>query len=205
VVWKITGNPYRGVVFASRVGQVVGWMGISIGILSVLGLSNFGSIWTLLIGVFLLQNAGMSAQSATLQEKLQDLKAEDAVIPESPIISADLSLREFANNYIIGKKEWRKFLVTDEQGQLIGAIAVDDLKTIPTSNWTTTPVSELIQPVDLDAIVKSDQSLLEVITLLEQGKFTQLPVVRENGVLVGLLEKASIVSLLEKRTQTNPA
>lgn len=205
VVWKITGNPYRGVVFASRVGQVVGWMGISIGILSVLGLSNFGSIWTLLIGVFLLQNAGMSAQSATLQEKLQDLKAEDAVIPESPIISADLSLRDFANNYIIGKKEWRKFLVTDEQGQLIGAIAVDDLKTIPTSNWTTTPVSELIQPVELDAIVKSDQSLLEVITLLEQGKFTQLPVVRENGVLIGLLEKASIVSLLEKRTQTNPA
>ncbi len=205
VVWKITGNPYRGVVFASRVGQVVGWLGISIGILSVLGLSNFGSIWTLLIGVFLLQNAGMSAQSATLQEKLQDLKAEDAVIPDSPIISADLSLREFANNYIIGKKEWRKFLVTDEQGQLIGAIAVDDLKKVPTSNWTITPISELVQPVDLDAIVKSDQSLLEVIMLLEQGKFTQLPVVRENGVLVGLLEKASIVSLLEKRTQTNPA
>jgi CBS domain-containing protein len=153
----------------------------------------------------LLQNAGMSAQSATLQEKLQDLKAEDAVIPDSPIISADLSLREFANNYIIGKKEWRKFLVTDEQGQLIGAIAVDDLKKVPTSNWTITPVSELVQPVDLDAIVKSDQSLLEVIMLLEQGKFTQLPVVRENGVLVGLLEKASIVSLLEKRTQTNPA
>ncbi|MEQ8963916.1 MAG: CBS domain-containing protein, partial [Coleofasciculus sp. C2-GNP5-27] len=117
----------------------------------------------------------------------------------------DLSLREFANNYIIGKKEWRKFLVTDEQGQLIGAIAVDDLKKVPTSNWTITPISELVQPVDLDAIVKSDQSLLEVIMLLEQGKFTQLPVVRENGVLVGLLEKASIVSLLEKRTQTNPA
>ncbi|HBY78761.1 MAG TPA: site-2 protease family protein, partial [Cyanobacteria bacterium UBA11148] len=121
------------------------------------------------------------------------------------IVSAELSLREFANNYVIGKEEWRKFLVTDEAGQLLGAIAVDDLKTIPTSNWTTTPVKELMQPVDTSTIVKSNQSLLEVIILLEQGKVTQIPVVQDNGVLVGLLEKGSILSLLEKRAQANPA
>ena len=205
IVWKITNNPYKGVVFASRVGQVLGWMGITIGLLSILGISRFGSFWTLLVGLFLLQNAGRSAQSATIQEKLTGLKAEDAVIPNSPIVSAELSLREFANNYVIGKEEWRKFLVTDEAGQLLGAIAVDDLKTIPTSNWTTTPVKELMQPVDTSTIVKSNQSLLEVIILLEQGKVTQIPVVQDNGVLVGLLEKGSILSLLEKRAQANPA
>jgi hypothetical protein len=138
LVWKITGNPYKGVVFASRVGQFVGWIAIALGLLSILGISNIGSFWTLLIGWFLLQNAGRSAQSAVVQETLTGLKAEDAVIPNSPIVSADLSLREFANNYIIGKDQWHKFFVTDEDGQLIGAIAVDDLKTIPTSNWPAT-------------------------------------------------------------------
>lgn len=205
LVWKITGNPYKGVVFASRVGQVLGWGAIVLGGLAILGVSTFGSFWTLLIGLFLLQNAGRSAQSATIQEKLTGLKAEDAVIPNSPIVSADLSLREFANNYIIGKGEWHKFLVTDENEQLLGAIVVDDLKTIPTSNWPTTPVRDLMQPVDLSTLVQSDQSLLEVIMLLEQGQLTQLPVVRDNGVVVGILEKASIVSLLEKRTEANPA
>lgn len=205
LVWKITGNPYKGVVFASRVGQALGWMAITIGALSILGISQFGSFWTLLIGLFLLQNAGRSAQSATIQEKLTGLKAEDAVIPDSPIVNADLSLREFANNYIIGKGEWRKFLVTDQAGQLVGTIAVDELKSIPTSNWPSTLVKELMQPVDTATIIKSNQSLLEVIVLLEQGKFTQLPVVGENGVLVGLLEKGSIISLLEKRAQAHPA
>ncbi|HBY78760.1 MAG TPA: site-2 protease family protein, partial [Cyanobacteria bacterium UBA11148] len=90
IVWKITNNPYKGVVFASRVGQVLGWMGITIGLLSILGISRFGSFWTLLVGLFLLQNAGRSAQSATIQEKLTGLKAEDAVIPNSPIVSAEL-------------------------------------------------------------------------------------------------------------------
>ena len=205
LVWKITSNPYKGVVFASRVGQLVGWIAIALGLLSILGISNIGSFWTLLIGLFLLQNAGRSAQSATMQETLTVLKAEEAVIPNSPIVSADLSLREFANEYIIGKDQWRKFFVTDEEGQLLGAIAVDDLKNIPTSNWPATQVRELMQPVDLSTTVQSDQSLLEVITLLEKEKLILLPVVRENGVLVGLLEKASIIRLLEKRAQAKPA
>src|SRR5919202_119723 len=183
LVWKVTGNPYKGVIFASRVGQFLGWLAIVLGLLSIVGISNIGSFWTQLIG----------------------LTAEDAVIPNSPIVSADLSLREFANNYIIGKAEWGKFLVTDEEGQLLGAIAVDDMRNVPTSNWTTTPVRQLMQPVALSTTVKSNQSLLEVVVLLEKEKLTQLPVVGENGVLVGILEKASIIRLLEKRAQAEPA
>ncbi|MEW6495175.1 MAG: site-2 protease family protein [Cyanobacteriota bacterium] len=205
-VWKITGNPYKGVIFASRVGQFLGWFGIILGLLSVFGISRIGSFWTLLIGWFLLQNAGRSAQSATIQNKLTTFTAEDAVVPDSPIVSADLSLREFANNYIIGsKQEWRKFLVTDEQGQLLGAIAVEGMKDVPTSDWNTTTVKELMQPVDRSTTVDAEQSLLDVVMRLEQEELTQLPVIRDNGVVVGILEKASIIRLLEQQAQANLA
>lgn len=212
LVWKITGNPYKGVVFASRVGQLLGWVGITLGLLSVLGIRyiggvyvGIGSFWTLLIGWFLLQNAGRSAQSATLQETLTSLKAEDAVLPESPIVPANLSLREFANNYIIGKDEWRKFLATNEEGQLLGAIAIDDMRAVPTSDWPRIPVRDLMRPVDLSTIVKPEQSLLDAIVLLEKEQLTSLPVVRENGVVVGILEKASIIRLIEQRVQAKLA
>lgn len=205
VVWQITGNPYKGVVFASRVGQILGWIGIGVGLLSILGISHIGSVWTLLIGWFLLQNAGRSAQSASIQDMLTSLKAEDAVTPNSPIVSADLSLREFVNNYIIGKDPSSKFLVTNEEGRLLGALVVDDLKNVPTSEWPAIKVSELMQSVDLSTIVQSDQSLLDVVVLLEQEQLTQLPVVRENGVLVGLLEKTAIVRLLEQRSHAKLA
>jgi Zn-dependent protease len=205
LVWKITGNPYKGVVFASRVGQVLGWIGIGVGLLSILGISPIGSVWTLLIGWFLLQNAGRSAQSASIQDMLTTLKAEDAVTPNSPIVSADLSLREFVNNYIIGKETSSKFLVTNEEGRLLGALIIDDLKNVPTSEWPAIKVSELMQSVDLSTIVQSDQSLLDVVVLLEKEQLTQLPVVRENGVLVGLLEKTAIIRLLEQRSHVKPA
>ena len=198
IVWKITGNPYKGVIFASRVGQIIGWIAIATGI--------FGNIWNLVIGWFLLQNAGQSAQYATVQNKLAGLTAADALTAESPIVSQDLSLREFANNYVIGSTQtWRRFLVTDDAGQLVGAIDLDDLKTIPTGSWPTVLVKELLKPIEFSTTVKPELSLLEVVTLLETLKVQELPVIRENGVLVGLVEKAEIARLLQKRAEANPA
>lgn len=205
IVWKITGNPYKGVMFAGRVGQAIGWLAVLVGAMAILGISNFGSIWTLLIGFFLLQNAGNAAQSASIQDKLSHLTAADAVNPNSPIVSADLSLREFANEYVIGQTQWRKFLVTDESGHLIGSISVEDLKLVSTSDWPTIPVRQMMKAVENTITVKSDLSLLEVVTLLEEKQVTEIPVVNDSGALVGLLEKAEIIRQLQKPTQTNPA
>ncbi|MGL5060810.1 MAG: site-2 protease family protein [Microcoleus sp.] len=198
IVWKITGNPYKGTVFASRVGQIIGWIAIATGI--------FGNIWNLVIGWFLLQNAGQSAQYATVQNQLAGLTAADAVTSESPIVQENISLREFANNYVIGKtNNWRRFLVTDDAGQLVGAIDLDDIKTIPTGNWPQVLVKDLAKPIEFSATVKPELSLLEVVTLLEEHKVQEIPVIRENGVLVGLVEKAEIIRLLQKRAEANPA
>ena len=204
LVWKITGNPYKGVVFASRVGQFIGWIAIASGLIPLLLFGTFGNFWNLLIGWFLLQNAGRAAQSATVQEKLQGLTAADAVNSASPVVSDSLSLREFADESILGNANWRRFLVTDGEGQLVGAIAVDDLKTIPSSSWSEMYVKDLMQPIEQSAVIQSSQSLLEAVTLLEQQQRSALPVIRENGVLVGILEKASILHLLQKRAP-NPA
>ncbi len=199
LVWQVTDNPHKGVLFASRVGQFFGWGGIIYGVLPILLYGSFNGIWFALIGLFLLRNAGMSAQSAMVQNQLDGLTAEDAVIANSPIVFADLSLREFANEYIIGKDQWRKFLVTDEAGQLLGEVLVDDLKTVPTSNWPVTPVRALMKPVKTLRTVQSDHSLLEVVKIMEKEQLDQLPVVSDKGVVVGILDTASIRSILEKR------
>jgi Zn-dependent protease len=196
-VWQITGNPNKGIIFASRVGQAFGWLAVGIGTLGTLNIIPFGSFWTLLIGWFLLQNAGFSAQYAKVQEKLSVYTALDAVSTEIPIISGDINLREFANNYVIGQNTWTRFLAVDDRGRLIGAIAIDDLKRIPTSKWTEVSVKQLLQPVPTNTIVSANLSLLEVIKILETQNLQQLTVVNEDNVLVGLLEKATIVNLLQ--------
>ncbi|MBE8988157.1 site-2 protease family protein [Nostoc sp. LEGE 12450] len=205
IVWKVTGNPYKGVTFASRVGQIFGWVAILSGIVPLVLFGSAGNFWNLLVGFFLLQNAGNSAQFARVQEKLTGLTAEDAVTHDSPIVSGNLSLREFADERVISGQNWHRFLVTDDDGQLVGAIAVDNLRNVPTALWSETQVKEVMRPITESTTVQSDQPLLEVIQLLEEQKLSVLPVIRENGVLVGILEKAAIIQLLQSRTQPNPA
>ena len=195
IVWKVTGNPNKGVIFAGRVGQIIGWIAIALGIFSLFNIGP-GSIWTLLIGTFLLQNAGFAAQSATVQDKLSQYTAQDAVIPDSPIVSSELSIREFVNNYVIGKERWKKFLVVDENGLLLGSVTTEDLKQIQTSDWNDTYLTELVQPVPEEDKIAADTSLLEAAKLFETVKPNELVVVNSSGMVLGLLEKASIIKLM---------
>lgn len=205
LVWKITGQPYKGIAFASKAGQFLGWVGIGLGVLYMLGISSIGSVWTLLIGWFLLQNADRYAQAASVQEQLSGLTAADAVIPNSPIVSEELLLREFANNYLIGSTaNWRKYLVTNEAGRLVGEIPVDALKTIPTNDWWNVKVQALMQPAEPIDFVDSEQPLLEVVNLLEEKHVPALLVLKE-GALLGLLEKSSVIQLLQQRAEAKLA
>ncbi len=205
IVWKITGNPYKGVTVASRVGQIFGWIAIASGLIPLILSGSFNNSWNLVIGFFLLQNAGNAAQFARVQEKLTGLTAADAVTPDSPIVSASLTLREFADEQIFNQQSWQRFLVTDDEGQLIGAVTVNDLRTIPTTLWSETQVKQIMRPITESTTVQSDQPLLEVVQLLEQQKLSTLPVIRDNGSLVGILEKAAIIQLIQRRSQLHPA
>ncbi|NET45782.1 site-2 protease family protein [Okeania sp. SIO2B3] len=205
IVWKITNNPYKGIIFASRVGQAFGWLAIISGLIPTFLFSRFPDFWNILIGLFLLQNAGRSAQYGEIQGTLADLTAADAIIPNSPIVSESLSLREFVNEYVIGKDSRKQFLVINEVEQLVGVIKVDDLKLVNTSEWPLVMVKELTKPVTNMETVVSKTSLLEVVSLLEQKQINELTVIDENGVLVGLIEKASIRSLLKNKAEVKPA
>jgi Zn-dependent protease/CBS domain-containing protein len=204
-VWKLTGNPYKGVKFASRMGQVVGWGAIATGILPLFLTGSFGNFWNLLIGWFLLQNAGQAAQYATVKEHLDGLTAADAVTPDSPVVSAQLSLREFADQLVLNPGNWRKFLVVDADGQLVGEVKVDALRTVPSDRWLKTQIGELAQPIEAFRTVPSDQPLMDAIKTLEENQLPALTVLRDNGTLVGLLEKPSIINLLQHKAQANPA
>lgn len=206
-VWKVTGNRYRGIRWASRMGQLIGWSAISLGVLSILGVSNIGSFWTLIIGWFLLQNAGQSAQSATIQEALSGLTAADAVVENSPVVSEGSTLRELADVLVMANlnSQWTRFLVQDEQSKFVGTIQLEVLKTIPSSQWSDYSVHDFVKPMAEESQVQSDQPLLDVVGQLDKQGSQTLAVICENGRLVGLLEKAQIINLLRKETPSQPA
>ena len=108
------------------------------------------------------------------------------------------SLRHLANQAIPYQGKVSTFLVVDEQGQLVGSVNLEDLNSVPTMQWPKVPVEEIVQPTVLPQVVQANQSLLDIVMLLDKEKLQTIAVVRENGVLVGLLEKAAVRSFLRQ-------
>jgi Zn-dependent protease/CBS domain-containing protein len=205
LVWKITGNPYKGVKFASWGGQAFGYLAIASGVVPLLLFGSFDSFWNILIGWFLVQNASQAAQFARVQSRLTGLVVTDAVSADSPIVSAAASLRDFVDLRTLSPGNWRKFLVTDGTGRLVGEITVDALQGIPGDLWSSKTVGEMMQPIEQTALIESDHTLLQAIEQLEKYKLPALTVIQANGSLVGLLEKTVIIDLIQKRSEILPA
>lgn len=210
IVWQFTGNASTGLLYASRMGQVFGGLAIALGVLGTLGISPYGSLWTAFIGWFLLQNAGLSAQSAQVQGKLQEVTVEEALILGS-VVPGNQSVRAFVNNYVIGKTAIPLYVVTDEDGRFVGLLKSQELNAIATSAWTEVTLLDVLRDRPADDLthalltVQVNQSLLEVVPLIEQNPDLPLLVTNAEQQVCGLLTKQSIQGRLMARSLTPEA
>lgn len=181
-------------------GLLLGAFKPAIAILSAI--LQYGSLWTLFIGLFLLQNANRSAQTAVIQEELSGLTAADAIYPNSPIVQSTLSLREFANTFLIGTdKTWKRYLVVDESRVLVGTLDAEAIKKIPTNEWWDVSVNQLTVPAtDLDTVA-ADEPILDMMTKYAQKPFTSL-VVQDGDAVIGIIEQASLMEMMQRKTGT---
>ncbi len=206
IVWKFTNNLYKGITWAGRAGQVFGSLAIAWGVIPFILYGSFANAWFLVIGWFLITNAGRAVQTAGLQEKLSQYTAEDAILPDGPVVSADLSLREFADEHLISARgNWERFWVVDAEGHLKGWVRPEDLQQVNREQWSEAQLEQILQPYNEEEGIKPDQSLLDVTQLLEQRGIKEIPVIRDH-ILLGLLRKSSIQQLLRRsQAQANPA
>jgi Zn-dependent protease/CBS domain-containing protein len=199
IVWKITGNPYQGVKVASWTGQAFGALAILSGLIPLLN-GNPNRLWNILVGWFLIQNARSAGQFARVQSRLDGLVVIDAVSANSPIVSADASLRDFVDLRTLNPGNWRKFLVVDATSKLVGEVTVDVLQSIPNELWASKTVGVVMEPIKPITIIEAGSSLMAAIEQLEKHQLSELTVIQADGSLVGLVEKMSIIDLIQQRS-----
>jgi predicted transcriptional regulator len=110
------------------------------------------------------------------------------VIPCSSVVPKSFNLRKCVNDYVIDKRKWNKFLITNAESQLLGILELDALNKMSTSQWTQLKISEIMQPInDAITMIDADKSLLEVVKIVENDPCQQLTVSQKNGIVLGFL------------------
>ena len=193
IVWQISGDRFQGIHWASQSGKLVGWFGISLGLFFVLMTGEFGAAWLALIGWFVLRNADAYDRLTTLQESLLKLVAADAMTREFRVVNANLTLRQFAEEYILTQIDSPISYFAASEGRYRGLVKVQDLKFIERGEWDGKTLGDIAHPLTEILSVQENTSLATVINQLEKTGENQITVLSPAGAVAGVIDRGDLV------------
>ncbi len=200
IVWKITGSHSKGVHWAARSGKTLGGLAIAFGILGVFGrvIPTFTGLYMALIGWFILRNATAYDRLTDLQEVLLNLKAEDAMTREFRVVEAKLTLRQFADDYLLSATRAPIYFAASD-GRYRGMVEADALQSIERSQWETQTLISIVKPLAEIPSVQEAASLVDVIHLMETRALPRVTVLSPAGAISGVIDRGDVVRSLSKK------
>jgi CBS domain-containing protein len=192
LVWKITGDRFRGSHWAAKIGQILGWLAIICGIILSFTTTDPGFFWIALIGWFVLRNASAYDSMTNLQETLLQLTAADAMTRDFRVIDAKMTLRQFADDYLLAATRPEIYFAASD-GRYRGLVSVDDLRLVERSLWETQTLVSIVKPLDQIDTVKEKTLLVEVINQLERAQLRRITVLSPADAVAGILDRGDIV------------
>lgn len=197
-VWKATGSRFQGIHWAARMGKLLGWFAIIVGAAVFLIQGDYSGLWIAFLGYFGVQNANNYERMTDLQETLLKINAGDAMTREFRVVDADITLRQFADNYLINALQPAVFYAASD-GRYRGLVSADDLHDVERSEWETQNLYRIIHPLSQIPAVQEDSPLVEVIQLLEAKELRRITVLSPAGAVGGVIDRGDIVRVLAER------
>jgi len=200
-VWKYTGNYFTGIRVAARCGQVLGWLGILSGFAVSFSSNQFlVGLAPVILGWFILANAGAYLQITDLHQALSEITAEAAMTRDFRIIDADMSLRQFADEFLLMQEsETQPLFFASANGRDRGMIVPSELRNSDRHEWVSRTISEITKPLNALDAVELNVKITEVIKLLETKKLRELTVLSRVGSVAGVIDRGDVVRALSQK------
>jgi|GEM_PF-659953 len=195
-IWKVTGDRLAGIRWAARSGQTFGILVMLLG--GFIALTNLSGLFLIFFGWFLFGNAGNYLYINNLQQALLNITAEFAMTRDFRLVDADLSLREFADKFLLMEdKDAHPIYIASANGRDRGVISGIVIRNIDSNEWSSQTVQSLAKPLDQIDTVELKAKLADVINLLEEKQLKYLIVRSPVGSVAGVIDHGDIIKALD--------
>jgi Zn-dependent protease/predicted transcriptional regulator len=205
IIWGTTGDLANATRLASRMGQVVAWALMAIGLLMMLGVRVpfFGTgpvsgLWLAFIGWFLNNAALASYRQLLLRESLENVPVARLMQRSFERVDPDMPVSALVNEHLMASGQ-HAFPV-ERDGRFLGMVCVRDLQKALGGAAEHSRAGDIMTPAERLVTVTPATDAMEALALLGRQGVNQLPVV-ENGRLVGLLRREDLVKWLTLHSQ----
>lgn len=167
VLWNRLNDQLAATERATAIGGVIAYGLIGLGLLNVVLTGQLGSLWIVIIGLFILAS-GKGAYADMRMRKTFEGKTARHIMTAAPVaITPDETLHTLVNQYILKRRV--SFVPVVEQGVLLGYVDVDVLRGIDAENWPQTYVGDVFVESDPDNTVSPDETAESVMRRLQQS------------------------------------
>ena len=195
IVWGMTGDLVRATRLVAKVGQGVGWLFVTVGMWQILIDSGGHGIWLALIGWFLYNAAATYGQQATQQSLLRGHTVRELMVTNYPHVIPQLSLQQLQR--LTGLRPNIRHFPVVKGAQLVGVVSVQQLEQVPPAARVTTPVREVMTPLEQLSTARPDEELNEILQRMVAKEVKQLPVL-EGGEMVGMVSLEQIARAVQR-------
>jgi len=198
LIWWRTGDADRSTQSAARVGQVVAFGFIALGIVQYFGGAGIGGLWIAFIGWFLLQAARESYVQVGLAHALKGVRVADVMTRDCPTVDGWLNVQNFVEQELLRTGQ-RCFIVVDK-GEITGLVTPHEVKQIDRAKWPFMTLHDIMRPLEDLQSVTPDTPLTSALESMSRYDLNQLPVI-SNSHLEGVLSRAQVLSYLQTHAE----
>jgi Zn-dependent protease len=197
-VWAISGNYWRATQVATRAGQLIGVLMIAGGIAGYFWL-GVTSLWTALIGGFLLSAATASYRQERAKESLRAYRVADVMTTRWQAVAGEATLGSpLVAQWLPSGDD---FLAVLAEGQVRGILTRRGVARVPQSLWPQTPVTAAMLPLSSLPALAPEDDMVEALERMENENLDRLAVL-SNGVLLGFVSREDTLLLQRARPRS---
>jgi Zn-dependent protease len=189
LLWRRHGNRTRASVTASTAGVWVGGGLVAYGLLGTFTGWGVGTLWTALVGWFLVTAARQERDHAVLRSDLGGLRADQVMAPAPPAAPAWFTVDAFLRTYV---HPWRAAALPlrSFDGQPAGVVTAAALEAVPPERRHIVRAGDVAIPMAALLVVAPDQPVADLAARLAATP-TVVAVV-DGGRLLGLITPAAL-------------
>jgi Zn-dependent protease len=193
-LWHRHGDRQRAAVTAAHAGRTFGWVLVAGGLWLLVFYADFGGLWLMLIGWFLINAANAEAAHARMQMALAGVWVRDVMSPEPVTVPATICIAAFVQDYVFPNR-FSTFPLTADGDRLVGLVTLNRVQHVPAAQRTTTTLAQVACPLADVVTANPDEPLADLLPRLGMCADGRAVVV-EGDRVVGIVSPADIARQL---------
>lgn len=202
LAWARTGDRDRAGAVTARVGRLLGFTVVGVGIAAALADFATEGLLVIALGWLLTTGARTLDRRLALQRLLRGVRVGDAMTADPPFVGPNLTVDTFANRYE-GPEGVAALPVVDDE-RVLGVIGRRRLQRLGRRRFGATRAADVMAVPPQAPLLAPDDALWDALDVMNGGGLEGLAVAID-GRLAGILTRDSVAEAVRMRAQAEAA